>query len=941
MAQGRILYEIAAKDRSAAALKSVRGNLGKVSSAVGGLTKLLAPLAAAFSVGAIGSNLVRTNREFQSLRASLTTFTGSVENADRAFNIIRQFAADTPFAVSDVVGSFNILIARGIKPTVEQLGAFGDIASGTGKSFNQLAEAVADAAVGEFERLKEFGIKASKEQDKITFSIGNTTKVVENNASAITGALTEIADIEFGGATARQAATLNGAFSNLGDATDNLLFSIGQAGLNDEIVRITRSLTEATSDSDSFAKTISGVLVKAIRLLERSFKFVIENIRLITAGFAVIFGAKLIRNVARTVSAIVGFTKAFAKAAITLRVVTTAVTLLRSKVGLAALALGTAAGAAAKFTGILEDVENPLAESIDLSGRLDDLLGALGITTNDTSDEIDALADETEELTFQFDSNSKAAKGLTDEQRKLLNKLNDLAPETASLTDELDLLDNGVVKASSSFKSQSAATQALALNYVGLKNETADARAEQVRVEKAIEAVTAAGGDNAETLSLLRRRQIDLRAQTEKTFGAGAIKGIKDFYESISNNAKNASEFVGNAFSSLQDDLSQFFQTGKLDFDKFKSAIVSGLADIAAKAVISTGVNFLGEVFPNLAFKDGGPVQSFADGGQVSGAGGPRDDKILARLSDGEFVMNANAVSTFGSDFFDALNSGKRPGRTSIDEGIFENTPGFFLGGIVDSIGDVLGGVADAIESAVDSALDAIGDVLGFISDAVKGLVNSILEGDIAAIASTALPFILPGVGSGISAALGQFGAAGAGLAGGAGALGGATATAGTFGVTAANVGTAISNSFAAGVFGAGSTTAIAKSVATNIATDAFTNELSSKISDKLVGGFESLTDAGTSFNNNRADAFAKLVNGASPFLEKRAMGGPLSQGQASVVGENGPEVFIPNRNGTVSAVKGSGGELVEAVREVRDEVADLRRQFSRALAGQALVGAR
>ncbi|MDR9445085.1 MAG: hypothetical protein RI544_02875, partial [Haloquadratum sp.] len=95
------------------------------------------------------------------------------------------------------------------------------------------------------------------------------------------------------------------------------------------------------------------------------------------------------------------------------------------------------------------------------------------------------------------------------------------------------------------------------------------------------------------------------------------------------------------------------------------------------------------------------------------------------------------------------------------------------------------------------------------------------------------------------------------------------------FGGTVANVGAAVSQSFASGVFGAGSTTAIAKSVATKIATDTFTDNLADKVSDKLVGGFSSLTGATNSFSNNRADAFAQLVNGASPFLEKRAMGGP------------------------------------------------------------------
>lgn len=51
------------------------------------------------------------------------------------------------------------------------------------------------------------------------------------------------------------------------------------------------------------------------------------------------------------------------------------------------------------------------------------------------------------------------------------------------------------------------------------------------------------------------------------------------------------------------------------------------------------------------------PVR-FATGGYVSGPGGPKDDKVPALLSNGEFVMNAKAVNNIGRDNLTALNSG-------------------------------------------------------------------------------------------------------------------------------------------------------------------------------------------------------------------------------------------------------------------------------------------
>lgn len=52
----------------------------------------------------------------------------------------------------------------------------------------------------------------------------------------------------------------------------------------------------------------------------------------------------------------------------------------------------------------------------------------------------------------------------------------------------------------------------------------------------------------------------------------------------------------------------------------------------------------------------------YASGGFVSGAGTGTSDSIAARLSNGEFVMRANAVKSYGVDFMNALNDQKVTG---------------------------------------------------------------------------------------------------------------------------------------------------------------------------------------------------------------------------------------------------------------------------------------
>ncbi|MFI9506954.1 hypothetical protein [Nocardia sp. NPDC052566] len=68
----------------------------------------------------------------------------------------------------------------------------------------------------------------------------------------------------------------------------------------------------------------------------------------------------------------------------------------------------------------------------------------------------------------------------------------------------------------------------------------------------------------------------------------------------------------------------------------------------------------------------------FARGGRVYGEGGPREDKVLARLSPGEFVVNAAATSK-ALPLLAAINGGWVPSPTYLDGML----PGFADGGLV------------------------------------------------------------------------------------------------------------------------------------------------------------------------------------------------------------------------------------------------------------------
>ena len=212
----------------AAGIDNMKGQL----SSLGGIAKTVGPaLAGVFALDKLKQfvgEVVNITAEFQKFEAVLTNTLGSNSAAKRALSDITKFAAQTPFSVRELTDSFVKLANQGFKPNIEQLRQLGDLASATGKGFDQLTEAFLDAQTGQFERLKEFGIKASKQGDQVTFSFKGVQTQVDFTNEAMGAYLLTLGDVEgVSGSMAAISQTLGGQISNLGDSWDQLLKTIG------------------------------------------------------------------------------------------------------------------------------------------------------------------------------------------------------------------------------------------------------------------------------------------------------------------------------------------------------------------------------------------------------------------------------------------------------------------------------------------------------------------------------------------------------------------------------------------------------------------------------------------------------------------------------------------------------------------------------------------
>lgn len=230
--------------------KKVNKSFGQMESfAKGALSGIVAGLSVQALVQ-FGKAVLETTAKFQKFEAVLTNTLGSNSAAQAALAQIQQFAAKTPFAVDELTASFVKLANQGFKPTLDQMRSLGDLASSTGKSFDQLAEAILDAQVGEFERLKEFGVRASKEGDNVTFTFKGVETQVKATDSAIRGYILSLGDASgVSGSMAKISETLGGKMSNLGDNIETLKLAIGDqtSGIFAASLDWLNSFVEATS----------------------------------------------------------------------------------------------------------------------------------------------------------------------------------------------------------------------------------------------------------------------------------------------------------------------------------------------------------------------------------------------------------------------------------------------------------------------------------------------------------------------------------------------------------------------------------------------------------------------------------------------------------------------------------------------------------------------
>ncbi|WP_051261716.1 tape measure protein [Desulfovibrio inopinatus] len=235
MGQTQTRITISARDHASLVFRRIalestglKSKLMSVSDAVFSIKSALVGLGA----GLVAHKFLSVASTFESLSVSLETAMGSSEKAAAAFDWIKTFAATTPYELEEVTQSFIKLQNYGLDP-IQLLKPAGDTASAFSKSLDDAVEAIADASTGEFERLKEFGIRASQEKDKVTLAWSQGGKQMEETIDKTSSSIiTKLLDIfqKFDGGMEKQSKTWKGLWSNMLDTVNSWVDTVMNLG---------------------------------------------------------------------------------------------------------------------------------------------------------------------------------------------------------------------------------------------------------------------------------------------------------------------------------------------------------------------------------------------------------------------------------------------------------------------------------------------------------------------------------------------------------------------------------------------------------------------------------------------------------------------------------------------------------------------------------------
>lgn len=309
---------IKATDQTKTPLRNIDRGLKQVekrSKGVSNSFKLLGGALAAVATGGALRSIIQTTARFEDLQDTLNTVTGSAKDGAAAFDFVKRFATSTQFGVEELTNTFIKLKGSGIEPTQKLLTTFTDAAAvttdqiGTLNAITDLFSRTTSGGLGleELNRLADRGLpvfKILEEQIGITrLEVSEFGKTAEG-ARKITEALSKGINERFGGATQDKMDNLSTGMSNFGIAVTNAADRLGSRFRP----QLTAAIAEATvflESNNNLIDALGDGLGTAITNTSKALGVIAENfnaIKNVIYGILALRAAQTFTNIASKVS---------------------------------------------------------------------------------------------------------------------------------------------------------------------------------------------------------------------------------------------------------------------------------------------------------------------------------------------------------------------------------------------------------------------------------------------------------------------------------------------------------------------------------------------------------------------------------------------------------------------------------------------------------------
>ena len=308
--------------------------------------------------------------DLETYKAQLETATGSTEKAAELMKSAIAMANKTPFEGGALVEATAMLEAMGMD-SKKWLTYAGNMAGATGKDIMQATEAIIDAQAGEWERMKEFGIKGVDNMDD----------------------LVQIMNQRFAGGMEKLAGTTKGLWSTVTGVTKNSLAkivgimddgSVRQGSALDKVKQKISQLADTMTrwQNDGTVEKAAQKAAAAVDKLSNAFQWAKDNANWLIPVMSGLVGALVAFNV---LTKVIALWKAYQTVATAVKAAQTALNLAMTMNPLGLLIVGIglliAAGVALamhwdevkaaanllgeKVAGVADAIQNAVVGAID------------------------------------------------------------------------------------------------------------------------------------------------------------------------------------------------------------------------------------------------------------------------------------------------------------------------------------------------------------------------------------------------------------------------------------------------------------------------------------------------------------------------------------------------------------------------------------------------